>query len=48
MELLTVKGQPDALKLPYTQGLGRGPTIGCMYVVLPYFLPKRLFQDLNL
>jgi len=43
-----LKGQPGALKLPHTQGPGRGPTIWCIVRSLTLFLHKRLFQDLNL
>jgi len=42
------KGQPDALKLPHTQGPGRGPTIfGVLYAALPCFLHMRLFPRLE-
>jgi len=43
-----IKRQPGALKLPHTQGPGRGPTIfGVLYATLPYFLHKRLFPGLE-
>ena len=35
---LDVKGQPGALKLPHTQGPGRGPTISWMLIVKKFFL----------
>jgi len=42
------KGQPDALKLPHTQGPGRGPTVWCIVRSLTLFLHKRLFPGLEL
>jgi len=42
------KGQPGALKLPHTQGPGRGPIIiGVLYAALLCFLHKRLFPGLE-
>jgi len=41
------KGQPGALKLPHTQGTGRGPTIWCIVRSLTLFLHKRLFPGLE-
>jgi hypothetical protein len=41
------KGQPGALKLPHTQGPGRGPTIWCIVRSLTLFLHKRLFPGLE-
>ena len=43
----STKGQPGALKLPHTQGLGRGPTIWCTIRSLTLFLHKRLFPRLE-
>ena len=40
-------GQPGALKLLHTQGLGRGPTIWCIVRSLTLFLHKRLFPELK-
>ncbi|AET02162.1 hypothetical protein MTR_8g035970 [Medicago truncatula] len=42
-----IKGQPGALKLPHTQGPGRGPTIWCIVRSLTLFLHKRLFLGLE-
>ena len=41
------KGQPGALKLPHSQGPGRGPTIWCIVRSLTLFLHKRLFPGLE-
>jgi len=41
------KGQPGSLKLPHTQGPGRGPTIWCIVRSLTLFLHKRLFPGLE-
>jgi hypothetical protein len=42
------KGQLGALKLPHTQGPGRGPTIWCIVRSLTLFLHKRLLPGLEL
>ena len=41
------KGNPVHLKLPHTQGPGRGPTIWCIVRSLTLFLHKRLFPELE-
>jgi len=44
-----LEGQPGALKLPHTQGLGRGPTIWCIVCSLLLFpgLEPVTFQSHN-
>jgi len=45
--IFNIKGQPGALKLPHSQGPGRGPTIWCIIRSLTLFLHKRLFLGLE-
>ena len=45
---ITTKEQPGALKLPHTQGPGKGPTIWCIVRSLTlFFYTRGCFQDLN-